>query len=67
MGTLQSEVWRERAEEYRQFADDAQTDHGRAGYLAVAANCDMMAARLEKSEDSDAEREKRLNRTPPDA
>ena len=40
--------WRDRADEYRQFAEEADTDDGRASYLAVARNCEEIAARLDR-------------------
>ena len=42
--------WRDRAEEYRQFADEAETEPAREAYLDVARNCEQIAERIERFE-----------------
>lgn len=39
--------WRDRAEEYRRFAEEATDDAVRESYFAVADSCDEMAERME--------------------
>ena len=47
---IKSTIWRDRAEEYRRFAEEAGSAEGRRAYLGIAENCDEMAERLEKQE-----------------
>jgi hypothetical protein len=47
-----SKEWRDRAKQYRRYADEAQTPEGRKSYLEVAASCDEIADRVEKLERS---------------
>ncbi len=55
-GPIKSAAWRNRAEEYRQFADEAQSDDARRAYREVARNCEEIARRLEKLEVAEAAR-----------
>jgi hypothetical protein len=47
-----SKEWRDRAEEYRAYAEEARTPEGQSSYLAVAASCDQIADRLERLENT---------------
>jgi hypothetical protein len=51
---IKSRVWRDRAEEYRIFCEGARSADVRQAYLAIADDCDEMAARLEKLEAAEA-------------
>jgi hypothetical protein len=42
--------WRDRAEEYRTFADAAKDSQVRAGYIQLAEHCDALAVRQELAE-----------------
>jgi len=48
-----SKEWRGCADEYRAYAEVAQSPEGRASYLEIAASCDEIAERLEKYEPSE--------------
>ena len=47
---LKSRIWRDRAEEYRLFSEEAKSDDARRAYLDVSQSCATIAARLEKLE-----------------
>ncbi|HUA55143.1 MAG TPA: hypothetical protein VMB81_23375 [Candidatus Sulfotelmatobacter sp.] len=55
-GPIKSKAWRDRAEEYRVFAAEAQSPDARRAYLEVAQSCDRIAVRLERLEDDLARR-----------
>jgi hypothetical protein len=59
-GPIKSTAWRDRAEEYRTFYEGARSTDARRAYLAIAKNCDEIAARLEKLEAAEAERAQRV-------
>ena len=49
-----SKAWRDRAEEYRAYAAESKSAEARQTYLEVAANCDLIASRLERLDRSEA-------------
>ncbi|MBV8170230.1 MAG: hypothetical protein JO021_25845 [Alphaproteobacteria bacterium] len=55
-GPIKSREWRDRAEEYRRFAEQASSPDGREAYLGIAANGEQIAVRLERLEAAEARR-----------
>ena len=53
---LKSKEWRERAEEYRQYAEEAISADGREAFSEIAKNCDFVAERLERLEERERAR-----------
>jgi hypothetical protein len=51
-----SKQWRDRVEEYRQYADEAASPDGREAFAEIAQNCDYIAERLERLEERERSR-----------
>ncbi|MBV8165224.1 MAG: hypothetical protein JO021_00435 [Alphaproteobacteria bacterium] len=47
---IKSKVWRDRSEEYRAFAEEAQSPEARRAYAEVSRSCATIAERLERFE-----------------